>query len=64
MLCGVPQSSTLGPKLFVLYINNICNISKVQTFVLFTDDTNIFCSGHDEVQLSKDVNKELHKLST
>ena len=49
VLCGVPQGSILGPKLCVLYVNDICNISKVLIFVLFADDTNIFYSGHDEV---------------
>ena len=40
-----------------------CNISKIQKFVLFADDTNIFCSGHDAMQLSRDISNELDKLS-
>ena len=63
ILCGVPQGSILGPKRFVLYVNDICNISKILKFVLFADDTNIFCSGHDAMQLSRYIGNELDKLS-
>ena len=44
--CGVPQGSILGPKLFILCIHNMWNVSKLIKCILFGDDTNFFYSAN------------------
>ena len=52
-------SPILGPLFFLLYINDLNNVSTLVELILFADDTNLFMSHKDPVYLAASLNSEL-----
>ena len=57
----IPPGSTLGPILFLLYINNLPSVTKFNT-LLFADDTTLTLSNESLREREKSVNSELTSI--
>lgn len=59
---GVPQGTVLGPLLFILYVNNLFNLSTRGRIISFADDTAIYFEADSWEELRRDISSDMELI--
>src|SRR5690606_4773680 len=60
---GVPQGSILDPLVFLVYINDIVQVSLDATCFIFADDTNLLITRRNSAELQQKGQEALNSLT-
>ena len=62
---NIPQGSILGPLFFSIYINDIIEASAVFNYIMYADDTTLYCNLEDFVECDTEtaINRELQQIN-
>ena len=62
VLKNVPQGSTLGPLLFIVYIYDMMNITKENKMIVYADDTTVLVKGRNLIETKQHCNDILQRF--
>lgn len=60
--CGVPQGSLLGPRLFLMYVDDFPEALSKGQLEMYADDTTAYCAGRTMNEVCEDLQTMLRDI--